>query len=144
MERRCPLWGKSVTFPVCWWQFHSLLMTDCDTLKCLATFCWILPFCSIPMAIQLSFFVKCCKTALEDRHSVNLGLWIPWVLKQKSCEHCSNYVYLVRNLQQLYPFLRLDKLYEVSLDYFVLKLSLEVTWLTEHCLVLCWFVVWCH
>ena len=58
VERGHPLWGKSVTFPACWWCFHSLLMTDCGMWNCLAAFKWILLFCSIPMVCYLSFSVE--------------------------------------------------------------------------------------
>ena len=51
VKRRHPLRGKSVTFPVYWWRFHGLLMTDCDTLNCLTTFNRILRSCSIPVAL---------------------------------------------------------------------------------------------
>ena len=67
--------------------FHILHMTDCDTLNCLATLSWILPFCSIPMGFHLVFFVKNCMTSLEDRNSINVGQWSSRILKEKSCEY---------------------------------------------------------
>ena len=65
------VYGGSI---VCWCR----VMTDG-----LATFSWILPFCIIPMALYLSFSVKCCRTALEDRNSINVGLYISQGLKEE-------------------------------------------------------------
>ena len=73
-------------------HISSLLMTDCCTLHCLAMFSRILPFFSIPMALHLPVSVKCCMAAFEDKNCISVGLWISRGLKEKSCEHCSNYV----------------------------------------------------
>ena len=54
-----PLRDKSVTSPVCWWRFDSLL-----------TFSQTLAFCSITMALHLLFSVKRSMTVLEDRNFV--------------------------------------------------------------------------
>ena len=83
-EHGRPLRGKSVTFPIWWWRFHSPLMTECDTLNGLATFRWILRFCSIPVSLQLSHFGR--------QKLLNEGLWTSRGLKQKSYEHCSDRV----------------------------------------------------
>ena len=68
----------------------SKCQTNCATLNYITKVSGILSFCSIPMALHLSFSVKRCITALEDRNSINVGLWISRGLKQMSCEHYSN------------------------------------------------------
>ena len=66
--------------------------SDWEREKTRTTFIWILPFCSIPMALHFSVSVKRCMAALEDRNSISVGLRISWGLKQNICEHCSHYI----------------------------------------------------
>ena len=103
VERGRPPQGKLVTFPVRWWRFYSLLITDCDTQNCLATFSWILPFCSIFMALHLSFSVERCMTGLEDRNPVSVGLWILRGLNKRAVHTIQIVFYVVGNRQWSYP-----------------------------------------
>ena len=48
--------------------------SDWEREKTRTTFIWILPFCSIPMALHFSFSVKRRIPALEDRNSISVGL----------------------------------------------------------------------
>ena len=123
VEHGRPLRGKSVILPDYRWPFHSVLMTDCKTFRCLATFSWILPFCGIPRVLHLSFLVKRCIIALENRNSINVHWWTLRGLKSKSCEHCSDRFFFTRLTINSGRTRHWDcEFCELTRDYFVLML----------------------
>ena len=117
---------------VCWWQTVARLI-------CPATFNWILPFCNISVALYLSFSVERRMTALENRSSISIGLWLSQGLKTKRLWALfkSCFTRLAINSGRTV----IETSWILSADPWPFHAEADVTW-QLHCFVCGQFVVW--